>query len=127
MTGSKFFTSLLAVTAFVAIVVMYMHSSPKFQPYTLMSIFGMVVFILLNIAVFYLANYYSQKSLDTQYLTLIYKNLVMKFIIALTIPILFYFYYSKPPGAFILPFLFIYIVYTIFETWILNKMAVMRK
>lgn len=127
MNDNAFFSSLLVVSAFVGLVVMYLHSNPKFQPFMLMSIFGMTIFIMLNVAVYYLAKYYSSKSMDQKYLGLIYRNLVLKFIIALTIPIGFYYYYQKPAGSFILPFLFIYIVYTVYETWMLNKMAIMRR
>jgi hypothetical protein len=127
MSDSKFFSSLLAVTTFVGLVVMYLHGNPKFQPYMLMSICGMTVFILLNVAVYYLAKNYSNKSLDQKYMGLIYRNLAMKFVIAITIPIGFYYHYQQPAGSFILPFLFIYISYTIYETWMLNKMAVMRR
>ncbi len=87
----------------------------------------MTTFIVLNIVVFNLARHYSNHSLDKKYLVLIYSNLASKFIIVLSIPIAFYFYYDKPPGSFILPFLLIYIVFTVYETWVLDRMAVMRK
>jgi CDP-diglyceride synthetase len=127
MREGTFYTSLLVVSSLVGTVVALLHSNIKFRPYALLSIAGMTTFIVLNIAVYHLARYYSAHSLDKKYMALIYGNLASKFVIALSIPITFYFYYGKPPGAFILPFLLIYIVYTVYETWMLNKMAIMRK
>ncbi len=127
MKVQKFYTALLFVSILITMILLGLHSNTQLRPYTMLSIVGMATFILLNIAVYHLAKHYSDQSLDKKYMALIYQNLALKFVIALSIPIAFYFFYDKPNGGFILPFLVIYIAYTIFETWVLNKMAIMRK
>jgi hypothetical protein len=127
MRESNFFGSLSGVTIALAAVLFFIHSNQKFAPFVDMSITGLIVFFILNIAIFYFARYCSTRSYDKLYMNLIYINLLFKFIITIIIPVIFYFKYGKPSGPFVLPFLIIYITYTVYETWMLNKMAVMRK
>ncbi len=127
MQTSKFFTTLLFVTAFVSLTIFFMDGQAQFHPYKLMSIAAIVTFFLLNIGVYFIAKTLSNKSLDKAYTMLVYFNVMIKFALGIGIPVFFYYYYNKPEGNFIVPFLLIYVVFTIYETWMLDKMAVMRR
>lgn len=80
-----------------------------------------------NIIIFFIANYLSKKSEDKKFLRLIFINLFLKFLVVLSIPIVYFLFYHPEDNLFIIPYVAIYIVFAIFETWCLNKSAVMRR
>lgn len=127
MRENKFYITLSAIVLILYLVLYLMHQLKQFSPYFLISMTSLGVFTAFNIIVYNLAKVYSKQSSDKKYLGLIYMNFLAKLILVLIITVVFYFYYKKPPGFFVLPFILIYIVFTTFETWVLNKMAIMRK
>ncbi|HRD07736.1 MAG: hypothetical protein U0V54_08680 [Saprospiraceae bacterium] len=88
---------------------------------------GMGAFVILNIAFYYLASFLSYKSMDQAYLMMTWLNFSLKMIFALGLPAIYYFKDHIGGAAFIVPFLLIYISFTVFETWVLHRMAIMRK
>jgi F0F1-type ATP synthase assembly protein I len=127
INDKTFLSTFGAVLLLVSIVIAYLHQLPQFSPFTLLSIAGITVYSLLTLLAYFLAKYYRANSMDTKYANFVYLNTSIKFLVTIILPVGFYFFYNKPRGPFILPFLLIYIVFTIYSTWLLNKMAVMRK
>lgn len=127
MRENKFYIALSVIVFSLYLVIYFIHQLQQFSPYFSISMTSLVAFTVFNIIVYHLAKIYSKQSSDKKYLGLIYMNFLAKLILVLIITVAFYFYYKEPPGFFVLPFLLIYIVFTTFETWVLNKMAIMRK
>jgi hypothetical protein len=122
-----FIKSFTVLIASLLVSLYIIHSRSDFSAYINLSIVGVVVYSLFTLFIYKLARIYTQHSMDKKYAELIYLNTFVKFVITIIIPVIYYFIYNKPPGFFILPFLLIYIFFTIYSTWLLNKMAVMRK
>ncbi len=88
---------------------------------------GMIAFAMLNVCFYYLAAYLSKHSMDKAYLMMTWLNFLFKMILALGLPFAFYLRDHVIGSAFIVPFLLVYISFTVFETWVLHQMAIMRK
>lgn len=88
---------------------------------------GMIAFAVLNVGFYYLAAYLSKHSMDKTYLMMTWLNFLFKMILALGLPFAFYLRDHVIGSAFIVPFLLVYISFTVFETWVLHQMAIMRK
>ena len=88
---------------------------------------GLTAFTLLNVFFYHLAAYLSKHSMDQAYLMMTWLNFLCKVLIALGLPVIFYFKYHLTGAAFIVPFLCVYVAFTVFETWVLNKLAIMRR
>ncbi len=65
--------------------------------------------------------------MDKAYLMMTWLNFLFKMILALGLPFAFYLRDHVIGSAFIVPFLLVYISFTVFETWVLHQMAIMRK
>jgi hypothetical protein len=87
----------------------------------------MVVLNIFNVIIFYIAKYYSRLSADKKFMNLIFSNFLLKLVIVIGIPVVYYLLNKPTESWFIVPFVVIYLVFTIFETWHLNKGAIMRK
>jgi hypothetical protein len=127
MSENRFFTILGVFAAVITLIAFYLHHISSIKPYMAMSMTYIFVLIILNIFYFYKAKILSNASDDQGYIRLTISNLMVKFFITIGIAVGFYIYYNKPRGTFIFPYLFIYLAFTIFETWMLNKQAIMRK
>lgn len=82
--------------------------------------------VVLNVIVYTLAQRYSEQSDDKKYLSLVFKNFMLKLLVVIAIP----FAYIKMGGEhndFIIPYVLVYISFTIFETFYLYKTAIMRR
>ena len=87
---------------------------------------GIVVFAILNIIFYILAAYLSERSDDKNFLNLIMLNFITKFLVVLVIPLVYYEKAKPNSSNFIIPYILIYVVFTAFETWFLNKKIRMR-
>ena len=127
MTESKFYSSLSLLIICLTALSLYMHSFPSQRPYSMLSYTAIFGFSILNVVFFHIAKFYSDTSADKKFLNLVYVNFISKFILAIAIPLYYFLKYNRPQGNFVLPFIVIYICFTIFETRVLYKMAVIRK
>jgi hypothetical protein len=57
------------------------------------------------------------------FMNLIIVNMMMKFVIAGALVFWYYFTYNPESGTFVIPFLVVYVCFTIFETYFLDKIA----
>lgn len=126
MSESKFFKSFLASALALTILIIYINQNSYYHKYQDLSYIGLAVFSIYTIIVYYIAKVFSEKSWNTKFIKLIYINFLIKLIITIIIPLSYYYLKGQPTGNFVLPFLIIYIVFTIYSTWMLNKMVVLR-
>lgn len=120
------FTVALAIfAAFNVLGVLYLERlNPDYSPQLSIVLIGF--FTVLNQIVFMLAKRYSDQSNDKKYLGLVFKNFLLKLLVVVAIP----FIYIKTGGeknSFIIPYTLVYVSFTIFETYYLNKTAVIRR
>ncbi|MBK8700972.1 MAG: hypothetical protein IPN29_16120 [Saprospiraceae bacterium] len=127
MTAAKFYVGLLALAGSLVMVCYFWFDANPNQYGSVLAYSGIAAFSLLNVGFFHLASLLSLHSADQAYLRMIYLNFLIKLIVAVALPAFFYFQGGKGGTGFIVPFVLIYVVFTVFETWMLNRLAVMRK
>lgn len=88
---------------------------------------GIIVFSALCIAFYFLTRFLSLRSAEKAYLNVIFLNFMVKFFIVILIPLVFYLQNEPMTSNFILPYVVVYIVFTVFETSFLSKNVRMRK
>lgn len=98
----------------------------RFDEYSNLYWWSIGLFIIYNIVVFIIAKYFSRKSNDKGYFALIFLNLLLKLFFVIGIPVIYFVEMEPSDNRFIIPYVGIYVVFTIFETWYLNQSAIMR-
>ena len=127
MNANKFFFSLAILCVITFLGVFFIQGSNNdLSKHLILSYLGITGFAIHNIIFFYVAQIYSSKSMDRKYIGMVYMSVLTKLIFAISLPVAYYLLNSQPQGFFVMPFIIIYIVFTVFETYVLNKMAVMR-
>lgn len=127
MNSFRFFKYLAMLVICMLLFSHFIHQRKNLIEYKDFSLFGILVFTLICILFYFLADYFSRHSNDKAFMTLIFINFFVKLVAVLALPVA-YFNISKPSsGVFVLPFIVIYVCFTIFETYFLNSKAVMRK
>ena len=127
MRPTKFFFYLFSIVAFLTLILIPLHNSPRFSPYVDLSVISISILSVYNIIIFMLSSRYQKQSKEKQYISLIYLNFLIKLVLILAIPILYYLVKSGISKNFVIPFIIIYIFFTIFETYVLNKNIRMRR
>jgi hypothetical protein len=83
----------------------------------------MIVFVVFSIVVYLLAIRLQKMENKMPFMNLIIVNMMMKFLIAGALVLWYYTSYAPYGGTFVIPFIIIYVCFTIFETYFLDKIA----
>ena len=126
MRGSTFFLILLLVNVLCLLCLYLLTFLPTYVRYLDLPLGGLLVFNLFNLIIYFVARRLSNKSDDHGYMRLVFMNFIIKLIIVIGMPLGYYFVKSPEESLFVVPFVLIYVLFTIFETWYLNKGAIMR-
>lgn len=126
MRQQKFYIALLSINVGLGLGLWWFHSRPPYDQYLDLSLIGLAILNVFNLLIYYRARYLSKHSYDKKYMHLIFKNFLIKLIIVIGPPVLYYLKKQPEDSFFVIPFVVIYLVFTIFETWYLNQSAVMR-
>lgn len=127
MRASLFLLVLFIINVFLAIGLWQIHTTDRYAAYLDLSLIGVISLNVYNLAIFFLARHYSRTSNDKKYMHLIFSNFLAKLIIVMGIPTIYYFIKDPTENFFVIPFVVIYLIFTIFETWYLNRSAIMRE
>jgi hypothetical protein len=96
----------------------------RFEPFygylsfLLASIF---IYLTLNTFIFLLAAWFSYKNDEKKFLALAYINFLVKLILVVSIPLYYRTFFTPPESNFIIPYIVIYAVFTVLETWFLSS------
>lgn len=126
MAHRKFILQLLLVTAFSGLVLFGLHQIDRLQPYGLLSLLSIGMFVLLSI-IMYVRGRKSAHSDNKNEFT----NTVMGFTMGkmfLSIVIIYGYLKVFEPGdkLFIVPFFTVYLIYTAFEIYFMMKLGRMN-
>jgi hypothetical protein len=126
MKFKSFATRLCIITFLLAIVIIGIATVPGFSHTLGISVFSLVFFVLLNLAI-YFAGIKSALSADPNSLTRLIMFLVFfKMFTCLLIVIVYDQYWNPASNHYILPFLIIYVTYTVFEVLFLSKISKLK-
>ena len=104
-------------------VVIITTSFLPIMDYLALGVAGMIFFISLSILIFFLANKASESTNLNAFTHLIMYNLMIKLFFSVIIVAVYYYLEKPEERLFILPFVVIYLIFTIFEAVFLSRQA----
>ena len=124
MERSTFFSRLLVVTVLNAALLAGLHFGlPVFQKHWPVSIAALATFVGICLALFFVGERMATSKNRLAFNHLITFSVLGKILVSLVV--LFVYFKMKQPTdrLFIVPFLLTYLVFTVFETWFMMKLA----
>ena len=123
MTKGRFILSFLVVSAITAALVTMVYLLPGISPYLDLGCLSWVLFSVLSVVLFYIADKVVNHPERTKFISLTIANMLIKMMVS--IGLIWTYYVVKKPqsGLFVIPFLLVYGIFTIFETRFLLQIA----
>ena len=123
LTTSKFYTSLL-ITLFVsAITAGYAGELLAISEHNLLMYISIILFTVLAMGVFHLSERAARMNSRNFFMQIVMINTMVKMFGAV-VAVIGYFYVTKPSTTkFIVPFLIVYVCYTIFDAYFMMKQS----
>jgi len=121
MTQTQFYRMLVLFSIPLFVILFWLHQIPLFRDSLNLSLICLVFFIALSIAVFYVSRRLSRHTNKYYMAHLIMALVFVKLFCCLLILIVYTKIFSPGNRAFIVPFIIIYLTYTIFEVIIMTK------
>jgi len=123
MTTRKFYAQLSRVSLMLLVVLFLIHSFPPFANYWDVSIISMIFYILLSIVMFYFGKNTAGNANKNDFSRVAFASIFGKMMLTVVLVVI-YFKIKQPANQnFLLPFFLIYLVYTVFETAFMMKLA----
>ncbi|WP_235297558.1 hypothetical protein [Portibacter marinus] len=123
MTTNLFLKYLAGIGIFLLILTLLLHGRGEIGKFTDFSIYAIIAFSLLSYVMFYLGKMAAKSSNKYTFNNIIIGNMILKMFLCVIIILVYKNIYQIESRAFLLPFLVIYLAYTIFETYFLTKLA----
>jgi hypothetical protein len=116
MNNRRFYFQ-LALTVFLsAICLIWLSMMPQVHAYIDLGIITLILFIILSVGIFILGKRRIQDPVRTRFISLTIANMMLKMVFSIGLVLVYYKLKNPEVSLFILPFLTIYIIFTIFET-----------
>jgi len=123
MTEKVFYTQLFYVTLISIGLLIPCYMFLPIRPFMSLGIIGLVFFVLLSIFVFKLSLKVAESKDLNAFTRLIMYNLMIKLFMSIFIVLIYYKVVEPTERLFILPFIVIYLIFTIFEAMFLSRQA----
>ncbi|NNF34416.1 MAG: hypothetical protein HKN68_09930 [Saprospiraceae bacterium] len=123
MTERAFYTQLFYVTLVSIGLLIPCYLFLPIRPFMSLGIIGLVFFVLLSIFVFKLSLKVAESKDLNAFTRLIMYNLMIKLFMSIFIVLIYYKVVEPTERLFILPFIVIYLIFTIFEAMFLSRQA----
>ena len=118
-----FFLQLLLLLAVIIPVLYFIHSFDAHKNSIQVSIYSVSMFTVLSILLFFILNK-SVKSPDKQlFISITLMNMLVKMVCSIGLLLFYKFTFQPVNGKFIIPFIVIYLFFTIFETYFMVNLA----
>ena len=126
MTDQKFILSFLITIMLAAIVLYLCHTSSAMAPFIDIGIYAAGIFSMLSVGVYILTKYMSKTKKKVMFIQVILSNMLTKMILSAVIVTIYFMVKAPDDGIFIVPFLLVYVLFTVFETYFMNEQAKAR-
>jgi len=118
-----FITRLCLVIIILIPILVYIHSFASQKNYTAVSYYSVSMFAFLSIILYFLL-YNSVKSPNKQlFISITLANMLIKMVCSIVLLLIYRAVHHPADGKFIVPFLIIYLIFTIFETYFMIRLA----
>lgn len=123
MSIAKFAISFSIAIASVAVAMWAFGQSADTAPYTDIGWYAAVIFSVLSVAVYMLTNVIADTEKKSLFLQLIMMNMLFKLVLSVLIVFIYYKHMQPSDGIFVVPFIVVYVIFTVFETYFMNEQA----
>ena len=123
MSKSNFLKYLFGLTIALLAIVLLIHGHGEIGKFTDFSIYAIIAFFGLSYLMYTLGTSAASSSNKYSFNNIIVGNMIIKMFMCVAIVLIYKKAYQIESRAFLLPFLVIYLSYTIFETYFLTKLA----
>jgi len=125
--SNKSFFGLLTITTVVSLItILGFIQSAKFADYTGFFLATIALFVALSLLIFFLGKKSATSTNNYLFIYLIMGNIFLKFFASIVIVVLYFKLFEPNDRLFLFPFMFIYLIFTIFETYVLSSLAKLK-
>ncbi|MFZ1749974.1 MAG: hypothetical protein WAU01_07270 [Saprospiraceae bacterium] len=120
---SRYLSGLTIMVMILIPLLWFIHSFESQKNYLDLSVYSSLMFLVLSvILLFFLSR--SLKSTNKQlFISFTMTNMLVKMFCSIVLLLVYKQINHPPDGKFIIPFIFIYALFTIFETWFMIRLA----
>ena len=123
MSVSKFFQLLFLTIAVLAGIMYFLSLNDKIYEYIDIAYYAIPAFTILCVGIYFLTEYLEKQPNKGMLLNLVIMNVMFKFLIAIAVVMIYHKQREPEDGIFVLPFIIVYVVFTIFETYFMSLQA----
>ena len=119
----KFFQLLILTIAILVGIMYFMSLNKKIYEYIDIAYYAIPAFTILCVTIYFLTEFLEKQPNKGMLLNLVIMNVMFKFLIALAVVMIYHKLREPKDGIFVLPFIIVYVVFTIFETYFMSLQA----
>jgi len=123
MSTARFYIGLLTTICLSWLSVIAMTSYSDTGQYSDIGWYAIGLFAVMCVTVFHLTELLEQATKKTGFISLIMANMLFKMVFSAVLVTAYYVKRSPDDGLFIMPFIIVYVLFTIFETYFMNEQA----
>jgi UDP-N-acetylmuramyl pentapeptide phosphotransferase/UDP-N-acetylglucosamine-1-phosphate transferase len=123
MTKNRFIRPFLVVSVITTAMVTMVYLLPDISPYVDLGIISWALFSFLCVVLFFIADKVVNHPERTKFISLTIANMMLKMMVSIGLVWTYYMVKKPQSGLFIVPFLLVYGIFTIFETRFLLQIA----
>jgi hypothetical protein len=123
MNRRRFILQLGLITASVLVVLLFLHIFQPFAAFKIISLITLVFFVLMSLSMYLLAAKAAVSKDKNAFTRLIMVFTFVKMLLTVILIILFQKLLKPENTLYLIPFFFIYIVFTVFETMFMTKLG----
>lgn len=123
MVRKNFFYSLSILTSTLLVMVLLLHGRGEIGKFTDFSVYCIFTFVGLSILIYVLGENAIKSSNKYAFNNLVVINMIIKMVVSVLVIFIYKQLNEVTSRAFIIPFLVIYLTYTIYETYFLTRLA----
>jgi len=127
MSDKIFYLSLTAITVIVFGVIYWIHLNTVMLPYYEFSVNGLGIMVVYNLLAYTIGKLLMGSKKNYVFLNFVIANIFLKIVVVM-VYIMSYVKFNEPTEKlFLLPFVGIYLVYAVFETYFLYQMVNLKQ
>ena len=123
MKASRFWLLLFLISICTGLAIFGVHSLPKFNEHLLITSLMFFLMMVITVVLFFLANRALQSSNPYSFIRLIIVSIMTKILLVLALIVVYIKLITPDNRLFVLPVLGVYLIYSIFETMVLYRIA----
>jgi len=123
MIISRFMKEFVIFLIILSLILFGLHKHHLFSAHSILSIWSLVGFTIMTVLIFILGQNFSRSKNKFLYNNLIVMNFILKLMVSILVVYVFVKQYDPEGKLYLIPFVLIYLAFTVFETYFMMKQA----